>query len=189
MATKSNKISKQWIRETCADFRAFLDETNFPDPERLGERGPIFKYPEWLIMFVAILSVELKIKSYVQIYKMALRYWDIIAEDMDLSPISGRQLRFRLKKSVISMESQQRSFFSYFLSLSEDRTISADKMMNKAKGPVWHKKQKDLGIIPKGLRGVDQKATWCKSNADRWVYGHGSFSLTSHKHPVLGCFL
>jgi hypothetical protein len=74
-------------------FRAFLDETDFPDPERLGERGPKFKYPEWLIMFVAILSVKLKIKSYVQIHKMALRYWDIIAEDMDLTPISERQLR------------------------------------------------------------------------------------------------
>ena len=62
-------------------------------------------------------------------------------------------------------------------------------MMNKAKGPIWHKKQKDLGIIPKGLRGIDKQATWCKSMADGWVYGHGSFSLTSHKHPVLGCFL
>ena len=61
--------------------------------------------------------------------------------------------------------------------------------MNKAKGPIWHKKQKDLGIIPKGLRGIDKQATWCKSMADGWVYGHGSFSLTSHKHPVLGCFL
>ena len=67
--------------------------------------------------------------------------------------------------------------------------ISADKMMNKAKGPVWHKKQKDQGIIPKGLRGIDKDATWCKSNADGWVYGHGTFSLTSHKHSVLGCFL
>ena len=61
--------------------------------------------------------------------------------------------------------------------------------MNKAKGPVWHKKHKEKGIIPKGLRGVDRQATWCKSNADGWVYGHGSFSLTSHKIPVLGCFM
>ena len=67
--------------------------------------------------------------------------------------------------------------------------VSADKMMNKAKGPVWHKKQKEQGIIPKGLRGIDKQATWCKSNADGWVYGHGTFSLTSHRHPVLGCFL
>jgi hypothetical protein len=73
--------------------------------------------------------------------------------------------------------------------LSKDRVVSADKMMNKAKGPVWHKNQKEHGIIPKGLRGVDKEATWCKSNADGWVYGHGTFSLTSHKHPVLGCYL
>jgi hypothetical protein len=67
--------------------------------------------------------------------------------------------------------------------------ISADKMMNEAKGPVWHKKQKDHGIIPKGLRGIDKQAAWGKSQADGWVYGHGSFSLTSHKVPVLGCFI
>jgi len=72
MTTKSNKISTRWIRETRDDFRSFLDETNFSDPERLGERGPQFKYPEWLIMFIAILSVKLKIKTYVQIHKMGL---------------------------------------------------------------------------------------------------------------------
>ena len=50
-------------------------------------------------------------------------------------------------------------------------------MMNKAKGPVWHKKQKEKGIIPNGLRGIDKEATWCKSNADGWVYGL--------KHPTI----
>jgi len=98
MAIKSNKISTRWIRETRNDFRAFLDETDFPDPQRLGERGPVFKYPEWLIMFIAILSVKLKIKSYVQIHKMAVKYWSVIAQGMDLTPISERQLRERLKK-------------------------------------------------------------------------------------------
>ena len=61
--------------------------------------------------------------------------------------------------------------------------------MNRAKGPVWHKKQKEKGIIPKNLRGVDKEATWCKSNADGWVYGHGSFSFASHSKPFLGCFI
>jgi hypothetical protein len=91
MPRKANKISTRWIRETREAFRDFLDETNFPDPERLGERGPKFKYPEWLIMFIAILSVKLKIKSYVQIHKMTVNYWDIIAQGMDLSPISEKQ--------------------------------------------------------------------------------------------------
>ena len=98
MARKSGKVSTRWISETRDDFRAFLDETNFPDPERLGERGPKFRYPEWLIMFIAILSVKLKIKSYVQIHKMTLQYWDVIAAGLNLSPISERQLRERLKK-------------------------------------------------------------------------------------------
>ena len=77
---------------------------------------------------------------------MTLQYWDIIAAGLNLSPISERELRERLKKSVISQESQQRSFFSSFLNLIKDRVINADKMMNKAKGPVWYKKQKELGI-------------------------------------------
>ena len=42
-----NEISTRWIRETRDDFRAFLDETDFTDPERFRERGPVFKYPEW----------------------------------------------------------------------------------------------------------------------------------------------
>ena len=98
MPRKANKISTRWIRETREAFRDFLDETNFPDPERLGERGPKFKYPEWLIMFIAILSVKLKVKSYVQIHKMTVKYWPVIAQGMDLTPISERQLRERLKK-------------------------------------------------------------------------------------------
>jgi hypothetical protein len=98
MGKKPNKISTRWIKQTRDDFRAFLDETDFADPERFGERGPVFKYPEWLIMFIAILSVKLKVKSYVQIHKMAVKYWDIIAQGLDLTPISERQLRERLKK-------------------------------------------------------------------------------------------
>lgn len=68
------------------------------------------------------------------------------------------------------------------------RQVSADKMMIKARGPVWHQKQKKKGILPPGLTGLDQEATWSYSHADGWVYGHGSFCLVSHHLPVLGLF-
>lgn len=61
-------------------------------------------------------------------------------------------------------------------------------MMVKCKGPVWHKKQKDLGIVPKKLRGLDKDGTWGKSQADGWIYGHGTFSLTPHDLPIVGIF-
>ena len=52
MVKKSNKISTRWISETRDEFRAFLEKTDFPAPERIGQRGPKFKYPEWLIMLI-----------------------------------------------------------------------------------------------------------------------------------------
>jgi hypothetical protein len=98
MAKQARKISKKWIEQTRTLFRDFLDATEFPDPERIGERGPTFYYPEWLIMLIAVLSVKLKLKTYVQIHKMAMDYWDQIAGGLNLRPISERQLRDRLKK-------------------------------------------------------------------------------------------
>ena len=85
MTGKSNKISAQWIRKVRNDVRAFLEETDFPDPGRMGERSLTFTSPEWLIMFIAILSVRLKIESYVQIHKTAVKYWDVIAEGLAVS--------------------------------------------------------------------------------------------------------
>jgi len=64
LAKQACKISKKWIEQNRLKFREFLDETDFPDPERTGERGPKFQYPEWLIMLIAGLSVKLKIKTY-----------------------------------------------------------------------------------------------------------------------------
>ncbi len=61
-------------------------------------------------------------------------------------------------------------------------------MMVKAKGPVWHKKQKKEGIVPEGLTGLDKEASWGKSGYDGWVYGHGSFCITSYDIPVVGVF-
>ena len=98
MTKKARKISKKWIEENRLMFREFLDETDFPDPERTGERGPKFQYPEWLIMLIAVLSVKLKIKTYIQIHRMAVEYWDQLTGSLNLKPISERQLRDRLKK-------------------------------------------------------------------------------------------
>jgi len=69
-------------------------------------------------MFIAVLSVKLKVKTYIQIHKLALKYWTIITKNLDLPPISERQLRDRLKKSATTQEYLHRSFFSYFLNLT-----------------------------------------------------------------------
>ena len=39
-------------------------------------------------MFNAVLYVKLKIDAYVQTHKMTVKYWDVIAEGLDLTLIS-----------------------------------------------------------------------------------------------------
>lgn len=60
--------------------------------------------------------------------------------------------------------------------------------MVKAKGgKVWHKKDKKVGVVP--ISGIDKEATWSYSKADGWLYGHGTFCLTSHTKSVVGLFI
>jgi len=58
MARKSNKISEHWIHETRNTVRSFLEQTHFPDPERIGARCPTLTYPEWLIIFICWIAVR-----------------------------------------------------------------------------------------------------------------------------------
>jgi hypothetical protein len=39
-------------------------------------------------------------------------------------------------------------------------------------GPVWHQKDKQAGIIPEGLHGLDTEADWIQSAYHGWVYGY-----------------
>lgn len=94
------KLNPEWVAKTRDSFKAFLDLTNFPHPEREGSRGSAFAYPEWLIMFIAVLSVKAKAKNYLATHRLAAQYWNVIAEGLPVAKhsISERQLRDRLKK-------------------------------------------------------------------------------------------
>lgn len=92
------KLNPDWVRQTRDYFKEFLEVTKFPHPNRNGARGSKFDYPEWLIMLISVLAVKAKVKAYTKIHQLAVQYWDIIAEGLDLKPISESQLRDRLKK-------------------------------------------------------------------------------------------
>ena len=51
-------------------FGAFPDETDFPDPLRQRKQGPDYSCPEWLIMFITILSVMCELKIYCSIHRI-----------------------------------------------------------------------------------------------------------------------
>jgi len=92
------KLNPEWIKQAKAEFDEFLRVTHFPEPERNGIRGSTFDYPESLIMFIAVLSVKAKVKTYQGIHRLVVQYWPLLTPDPDLLPISESQLRDRLKK-------------------------------------------------------------------------------------------
>lgn len=53
------------------------------------------------------------------------------------------------------------------------KELFEDKSLFKARGPVWHQKDRKAGHIPDKLRNLDQDATWSKSAYHGWVYGYG----------------
>lgn len=92
------KLNPAWVKQAKSDFEEFLHETNFPEPVRNGTRGSRFDYPESLILFIAVLSVKAKVKTYQGIHRLVVRYWHLLTPEPDLPPISESQLRGRLKK-------------------------------------------------------------------------------------------
>jgi hypothetical protein len=44
--------------------------------------------------------------------------------------------------------------------------------MSQAQGPLWHKRDRDQGRVPVGLRKVDTESAWSKSGYRGWVQGY-----------------
>jgi len=87
------------IQATRPYFLDFLHTTGVPELQRHGERGVLCAYPEWLIMWIGVLAVKCKAKSYVGIHRLRPRYWqERCGQDVIVPPISESQLRERLKK-------------------------------------------------------------------------------------------
>jgi hypothetical protein len=82
----------------------------------------------------------------------------------------------------------QDTFIKFFHQSTCDKVVSADKMMIHARGPVWHRKHQKLGLIPKGLTGLDTAASWSYRKSDGWVYGHGTFCMVACRNRILGAF-
>lgn len=49
------------------------------------------------------------------------------------------------------------------------RDVAVDKSLVAGRGPVWHQRQKAHGRRP---RGIDDQASWGRSDYDGWVYGY-----------------
>ena len=50
--------------------------------------------------------------------------------------------------------------------------VAVDKSMTESLGPKWHKKDRERGVVPAGLRNVDRDSDWGCSAYRGWVQGY-----------------
>ena len=65
----------------------------------------------------------------------------------------------------------------------------ADKIMNRIKGPLWHKKQKDKGIIPKSLHALIKRSVGAKTTPPLGYLAMAAFARLHIKFNFSGCFV
>ncbi len=57
-------------------------------------------------------------------------------------------------------------------SAERSQVSATDGRMYQAVGPKWHKPARLQGVIPAGLRNVDEESSWSKSHYRGWVQGY-----------------
>jgi hypothetical protein len=54
----------------------------------------------------------------------------------------------------------------------QSEVSAVDGRMYKASGPRWHKRDRQQGLVPVGLRNVDTESEWSRSHYRGWVQGY-----------------
>lgn len=144
-------------------------------------RGTAKTYDEKMLFKVYVVSICKKQFSRRGLWRYLQANPTIVAACGLIKVPSRRTLDRRIAEIIPHAEEQIRAL-GLILSLeyvTDSTTAASDGSVFKAKGPVWHKSDKEAGRIPKGLRGLDQEADWIYSPYHEWVYGYKAHVSTS----------
>jgi hypothetical protein len=156
------------------------------------KRGAPKVYSERTIFKVYVVSLLKQLWAHRSLWRY-LSSMPLVASACGLARIPDRRT---LDRRLLEIEPQaegqiQALGLALSLEVVTDATVAAsDGSAFATPGPVWHKKDKEAGIIPQGLHGVDTEADWIQSTYHGWVYGykaHVSISVaTTTVRVVLG---
>ena len=153
------------------------------DPFSHKGRGRMFTYSQiTLILFFTIMTLKRILK-----FKAQNRWLRNHPDEASSLGFPGTPHRTTLSRRYKALYPIVQDFTDYVGQWADDldeafrnHHLFEDKSLFKATGTVWHSKDQKAGIIPDGLRNVDEDATWCKSAYHGWVYGYGLHSTCTH---------
>jgi hypothetical protein len=145
----------------------------FQEPKR--KRGKPVTYSAcsfWLLNLVAVL---LRAFSASELH-LLLEKDAVLRQALDFEQVPHRKTIARRISSLTEVGEQQIAAFGSRIlttfALPKQAVSAIDGRMYQALGPLWHKKDRQLEIIPPKLRNVDTESEWFKSGYRGWVQGY-----------------
>jgi len=154
----------------------------YPKRKCKKKRGKPFVYTELVIVKITLVMLLKKIKKYKQLERFLNKNPTIAAACGLTGRVPHRKtLKNRIEGQASKMRKRIRGIAKKLLKTLdyEPTTCAIDSSLLEACGPLWHKKDREKGRIPKGLRNVDTESTWGFSPTRGWVQGYKGHAVVT----------
>jgi hypothetical protein len=138
------------------------------------KRGGVKFYSDKTLFKVYVVSLLKQLWAHRSVWRY-LSSTPLVASACGLVRIPHRRTLDRRLAQIAPQAEAQIQALGLTLSLEAvtDATVAtSDGSAFTTPGPVWHKKDKEAGILPEGLHGVDRQADWIQSTYHGWIYGY-----------------
>jgi len=142
------------------------------DCPRTG-RGRRPTIPDWVLGALIMVAVLKRRKTKSAQYRFLEQHRELLQRALGVELFPARSTYFdryrrahHLFRAAVRLQGRK----AIREGLADAAAVAADKSLVAARGPVWHQRQRQQGIVP---RGVDRHASWSYSEHHSWVYGYG----------------
>ncbi len=169
--------------ENCSDSSdalfSLIEEVKlrYQPPEKVVKLGKKPDFSELSFLLLAVVAVVTKTFSDSELHRF-------LEKDCQLQTVLGfsrvphRTQIMRRLKSLVPIAEEQISWLGKRILAAvpipeiSSEVSAVDGRMYEAVGPKWHKKHRQQGVVPNGLRKVDVESSWSVSNYRGFVQGY-----------------
>ena len=131
--------------------------------------------PDWVLAVLIMVAVLKRKKSKSAQYRFLAEHRRDLAQWMGTKQFPARSTyfdRYRRARELFQQAIKWQGEKAIDEGIADAKDVAVDKSMIAARGPLWHKSDRNRNRIPRGLHGVDRDSDWGCSKHDGWVQGY-----------------
>jgi hypothetical protein len=150
--------------------------SHYTEPPPQGKPGRPRTYTGLSFLLLAVVAVTLRTFKGLELRRL-LEKDARLRQELGFARVPHRRtIERRLMALQPEAEAQVAALGQQIVAEVEPReglpvAASIDGRMYEAQGPKWHQKQRKAGLLPRGLRNIDEESAWSKSGYRGWVQG------------------